>query len=192
MGQGDDLEPIRVKALKAGASESVVVDAKDTFAQDHAFPAIQANTLYETRYPLATALGRPLIAQLLVETAEKYGADAVAHGCTAKGNDQVRFDVAIAGLNPQLKVLGPAREWGMTRAEAIAYGEKYGIAFPVKKSSPYSIDTNLLGRSIEAGSLEDPPWSPQRKLCVDHGDRRYPLTTPNILSWGLNKAFLPT
>ena len=164
LGQGDELEPIRVKALKAGASESVVVDAKDMFIKEHAFPAIQANALYETRYPLATALGRPLIAKLLVETAERYGADAVAHGCTAKGNDQVRFDVAIAGLNPKLKVLGPAREWGMTRAEAIVYGEKYGLSFPVKKSSPYSIDVNLLGRSIEAGTLEDPAVEPPEDI----------------------------
>ena len=169
LGQGDELEPIRVKALKAGASESVVMDAKETFVLEHAFPAIQANALYETRYPLATALGRPLIAKLLVETAEKYGADAVAHGCTAKGNDQVRFDVAIAGLNPNIKVLGPAREWGMTRSEAIAYGEKYGLTFPVKKSSPFSIDTNLLGRSIEAGSLEDPAIEPPEEI--------YALTT---------------
>jgi argininosuccinate synthase len=164
LGQGDELEPIRIKALNAGADESVVIDAKDTFVKEHAFPAIQANALYETRYPLATALGRPLIAKLLVETAERYGADAVAHGCTAKGNDQVRFDVAIAGLNPKLKVLGPAREWAMTRAEAIAYGEKYGISFPVKKSSPYSIDTNLLGRSIEAGTLEDPAVEPPEEI----------------------------
>lgn len=157
LGQGDELEPIRVKALNAGAAESLVVDATERFVSDYVFPAIQANALYEDRYPLSTALGRPLIAKLLVETAEKYGADAVVHGCTAKGNDQVRFDVAIAALNPNLKVLAPAREWGMSREETIAYGEKYGVPSPVKKSSPYSIDKNLTGRSIEAGPLED-PW----------------------------------
>ncbi|PZD74582.1 Argininosuccinate synthase [Acaryochloris thomasi RCC1774] len=157
LGQGDELEPIRVKALDAGAAESLVMDATERFVTDYVFPAIQANALYEDRYPLCTALGRPLIAKLLVEAAEKYGADAVVHGCTAKGNDQVRFDVAIAALNPALKVLAPAREWGMSREETIAYGEKYGVPSPVKKSSPYSIDKNLMGRSVEAGPLED-PW----------------------------------
>ncbi len=157
LGQGDELEPIRVKALNAGATESLVMDATERFITDYVFPAIHANALYEDRYPLSTALGRPLIAKLLVEAAEKYGADAVVHGCTAKGNDQVRFDVAIAALNPDLKVLAPAREWGMSREETIAYGEKYGVPSPVKKSSPYSIDKNLVGRSVEAGPLED-PW----------------------------------
>lgn len=157
LGQGDELEPIRIKALNAGATESLVMDATERFIKDYVFPAIHANALYEDRYPLSTALGRPLIAKLLVEAAEKYGADAVVHGCTAKGNDQVRFDVAIAALNPDLKVLAPAREWGMSREETIAYGEKYGVPSPVKKSSPYSIDKNLVGRSVEAGPLED-PW----------------------------------
>jgi argininosuccinate synthase len=135
---------------------SLVEDAKQEFVKEYAFPAIAANTLYENRYPLSTALARPLIAKLLVEAAAKYGADAVAHGCTGKGNDQVRFDVGIMALNPNLKVLAPAREWGMSREETIAYGEKFGVESPVKKSSPYSIDRNLLGRSIEAGPLEDP------------------------------------
>ncbi|MEL6488722.1 MAG: argininosuccinate synthase [Cyanobacteria bacterium J06634_6] len=158
LGQGDELEPIRKKALDCGAADSVVTDVIEPFITDYAFPAIQANALYENRYPLSTALARPLIAKLLVDTAEKYGADAVAHGCTGKGNDQVRFDVAIAALNPNLKVLAPAREWGMSREEAMAYGEKFGLTFPVKKSSPFSIDRNLLGRSIEAGPLEN-PWT---------------------------------
>ncbi len=158
LGQGDELEPIREKALRSGANESLVADLTAEFIKDYAFPAIQANALYENRYPLSTALARPLIAKRLVEVAADYGADAVAHGCTGKGNDQVRFDVAIAALNPSLKVLTPAREWGMSREETIAYGERYGIQSPVKKSSPYSIDRNLLGRSIEAGPLED-PWN---------------------------------
>ncbi len=166
LGQGDELEPIRQKALKCGASESVVTDVTEPFITDYAFPAIQANALYENRYPLSTALARPLIAKLLVETAAQYGADAVAHGCTGKGNDQVRFDVAIAALNPDLKVLAPAREWGMSREEAMAYGEKFGLTFPVKKSSPYSIDRNLLGRSIEAGPLEDPWNEPTEDVFV--------------------------
>ncbi|MEL7349971.1 MAG: argininosuccinate synthase [Cyanobacteria bacterium P01_A01_bin.116] len=166
LGQGDELEPIRQKALNCGAAESVVTDVTEPFIRDYAFPAIQANALYENRYPLSTALARPLIAKLLVDTAAKYGADAVAHGCTGKGNDQVRFDVAIAALNPDLKVLAPAREWGMSREEAMTYGEKFGITFPVKKSSPYSIDRNLLGRSIEAGPLEDPWNEPTEEVFV--------------------------
>ncbi len=158
LGQGDELGPIQQKALAAGAEQSLVADATSRFIEEYAFPSIQANALYENRYPLSTALARPLIAKLLVEAAEEHGADAVAHGCTGKGNDQVRFDVSIAALNPDLKVLAPAREWGMSREETIAYGERFGIPSPVKKSSPYSIDTNLLGRSIEAGPLED-PWT---------------------------------
>ncbi|MBC1241547.1 argininosuccinate synthase [Nostoc linckia z18] len=164
LGQGDELEPVREKALKSGASESLVADVKDSFVKDYAFAAIQANALYENRYPLGTALARPLIAKVLVETAEKYGADAIAHGCTGKGNDQVRFDVSVTALNPNLKILAPAREWGMSREETIAYGEKFGIPSPVKKSSPYSIDKNLLGRSIEAGLLEDPSFEPPEEI----------------------------
>ncbi|MFE1745306.1 argininosuccinate synthase [Coleofasciculus sp. H7-2] len=166
LGQGDELEPVREKALKSGASESLVADATESFVKDYAFPAIQANALYENRYPLQTALARPLIAKLLVEAAEKYGADAIAHGCTGKGNDQVRFDVSIGALNPNLKILAPAREWGMSREETIAYGERYGIPSPVKKKSPYSIDRNLFGRSIEAGPLEDPWTEPLEEIYV--------------------------
>ncbi|MDE5122980.1 MAG: argininosuccinate synthase, partial [Trichodesmium sp. St19_bin1] len=127
LGQGDELEGVRKKALDSGAVESLVIDVIEPLIKEYAFPAIQANALYENRYPLATALARPLIAKILVEAAEKYGADAIAHGCTGKGNDQVRFDVAIAALSPQIKILAPAREWGMSREETIAYGEKYGI-----------------------------------------------------------------
>ena len=166
LGQGDELEPIREKALKSGASESIVADVKLSFVKDYAFRAIQANALYENRYPLGTSLARPLIAKVLVETAEKYGADAIAHGCTGKGNDQVRFDVSVAALNPSLKILAPAREWGMSREETIAYGERFGISSPVKKSSPYSIDRNLLGRSIEAGILEDPSVEPPEEIYL--------------------------
>ncbi|WP_413171222.1 argininosuccinate synthase [Anabaena azotica] len=164
LGQGDELEPVREKALKSGASESLVADVKESFVTEYAFPAIQANALYENRYPLGTALARPLIAKILVETAEKYGADAIAHGCTGKGNDQVRFDVSCTALNPNLKILAPAREWGMSREQTIAYGEQFGIPAPVKKSSPFSIDKNLLGRSIEAGTLEDPANEPPEEI----------------------------
>ncbi len=164
LGQGDELEPIRLKALQAGAIKSVVSDLIQPFIEEFAFPAIRANGLYEGKYPLSTALARPLIARQLVELAREEGADAVAHGCTGKGNDQVRFDVAIASLAPELKVLTPAREWGMSREQTIAYGERCGIPAPVSKESPYSIDLNLLGRSIEAGSLEDPMTPPLEEV----------------------------
>jgi argininosuccinate synthase len=164
LGQGEELGPIKEKALKSGASQSLVLNAQESFVKDYTFAALKANALYENQYPLSTALARPLIAKLLVEAAEEYGADAVAHGCTGKGNDQVRFDVSIAALNPNIKVLAPAREWGMSREETIAYGEKFGIPAPVKKSSPYSIDRNLLGRSVEAGVLEDPETEPPEEV----------------------------
>ena len=164
LGQGDELEPIRLKALEAGASQSLVGDLIQPFIEEFAFPAIRANALDEGRYPLSTALARPLIARRLVEVAREVGADAVAHGCTGKGNDQVRFDVAIAALAPDLKVLTPAREWGMSREETISYGERCGIPAPVSKKSPYSIDLNLLGRSVEAGPLEDPMVAPPEEV----------------------------
>lgn len=164
LGQGEELGPVKQKALDSGASVSLVEDGREEFITDYAFPAIKANALYESRYPLATALARPLIAKMLVRAAEKYGADAVAHGCTAKGNDQVRFDLGIMAQNPDIKVLAPAREWNMSREETIAYGEKFGIPSPVKKSSPFSIDKNLLGRSIEAGPLEDPMCEPPEEV----------------------------
>jgi len=191
LGQGDELEPVREKALKSGASESLVVDVKDIFVKDYAFPAIQANALYENRYPLGTALARPLIAKILVEAAAKYGADAIAHGCTGKGNDQVRFDVSCTALNPNLKILAPAREWGMSREETIAYGEKCGVPAPVKKSSPFSIDKNLLGRSIEAGTLEDPANEPPEEI---YEMTKAIIDTPNepeYLEIGFQKG-LPT
>ncbi|MEN9225443.1 MAG: argininosuccinate synthase [Thermostichus sp. HHBFW_bins_43] len=170
LGQGAELDAIQAKALTAGAEQSLVRDAIRELITDYAFPAIQANALYENRYPLSTSLARPLIAKLLVQVAEEVGADAVAHGCTGKGNDQVRFDLAITALNPSLKVLAPAREWGMTREETIAYGERFGIPSPVKKSSPYSIDLNILGRSAEAGILEDANTEPPEEV--------YALTKP--------------
>jgi len=191
LGQGDELDPIREKALKSGASQSLVVDANESFVKDYAFPAIQANAIYENRYPLSTALARPLIAKLLVEAAEQYGADAVAHGCTGKGNDQVRFDVAIAALNPKLKVLAPAREWGMSREETIAYGERFGISSPVKKSSPYSIDRNLLGRSIEAGPLEDPNVEPDEEIYLLTKGIKDTPDEPEYVEIGFNKG-VPT
>ncbi|MFM7406317.1 MAG: argininosuccinate synthase [Cuspidothrix sp.] len=191
LGQGDELEPIREKALKSGASESLVADVKDIFVKDYAFPAIQANALYENRYPLGTALARPLIAKILVEAAAKYGADAIAHGCTGKGNDQVRFDVSCTALNPNLKILAPAREWGMSREQTIAYGEQFGIPAPVKKSSPFSIDKNLLGRSIEAGTLEDPANEPPEEIYEMTKAIADTPNEPEYLEIGFQKG-LPT
>ncbi|GCL41070.1 argininosuccinate synthase [Anabaena sp. FACHB-1250] len=191
LGQGDELEPVREKALKSGASESLVADVKDIFVKDYAFPSIQANALYENRYPLGTALARPLIAKILVEAAAKYGADAIAHGCTGKGNDQVRFDVSCAALNPNLKILAPAREWGMSREQTIAYGEKFGIPAPVKKSSPFSIDKNLLGRSIEAGTLEDPANEPPEEIYEMTKAIADTPNEPEYLEIGFQKG-LPT
>ncbi len=191
LGQGDELEPIKQKAIQSGASHSLVVDTKESFVKDYAFPALQANSLYENRYPLSTALARPLIAKLLVEAAQEYGADAVAHGCTGKGNDQVRFDVSIAALNPNLKVLAPAREWGMSREETIAYGERFGIPSPVKKKSPYSIDRNLLGRSIEAGPLEDPWTEPLEEIYVMTKAITDTPNEPEYLEIGFEKG-IPT
>ena len=156
LGQGEDLESIRQKALDSGASQSIVGNLVNSFVERYAFPAIRANALYLDKYPLSTALARPLIAENLVNTAREINADAVAHGCTGKGNDQVRFDLAINALGPDLKIITPAREWNMSREEAILYGEKFGIPAPVSKKSPYSIDVNLLGRSIEAGIYETP------------------------------------
>ena len=158
IGGYSNLEAIRQKALDIGAIKALVMDAKETFIKSFVFPALQADALYEGQYPLATALGRPLIAQLLVDTAKKEGATIVAHGCTGKGNDQVRFDVSIAALAPELKVIAPAREWNMTREQTIAYAQDHNIPVPATTASPYSVDENLWGRSIECGTLED-PWS---------------------------------
>ncbi len=188
LGQGDELGPIQAKALKSGAVESLVEDATREFVTDYAFKAIKANALYESRYPLSTALARPLIAKLLVNAAEKYGADAVAHGCTAKGNDQVRFDLGILALNPTLKVLAPAREWNMSREQTIAYGEKFGLDFPVKKSSPFSIDRNLLGRSIEAGPLEDPMTEPPEEIYLMTKAIADTPDTPEYVEIGFEKG----
>ena len=158
VGNVADLEAIRQKAIDVGAIKALVVDAKEAFIKSFAFPALQADAVYEGQYPLATALGRPLIAQLLVETAKKEGATAVAHGCTGKGNDQVRIDVSVAALAPELKVIAPAREWSMTREQTIEYAQTHNIPIPITKASPYSIDESLWGRAIECGVLEN-PWN---------------------------------
>jgi argininosuccinate synthase len=158
VGNEPDFPAIREKALKLGAIKAVVADARKAFVDEFVFPALQANALYQGQYPLATALARPLMARMLVETALKEGAKSVAHGCTGKGNDQVRFDVSVAGLAPDLKILAPARDWSMTRDETIKYAKRHAIPLPVTAESPYSIDQNLWGRSIECGVMED-PWA---------------------------------
>ncbi len=160
IGEERDYEGIRQKALDVGAVESYVIDAKDEFWNDFLAKALKANAVYEGQYPLATALGRPLIAKATVEIAEKTGAHAVAHGCTGKGNDQVRFEVSYAALKPDLDVIAPAREWGMTREQEIQYAQERGIPVPVTVESPYSIDVNMWGRSVECGVLEHPDVEP--------------------------------
>jgi len=157
VGNEPDYPAIREKALKLGVVNALVVDAREEFVRDFVFPALQANATYEGQYPLATALGRPLMAKLLVEIALEEGASAIAHGCTGKGNDQVRFDVSVAALAPSLKIIAPAREWGMTREETIDYAKRHDIPIPITADSPYSLDQNLWGRAIECGVLED-PW----------------------------------
>ncbi len=158
MGIEREREDVQSRASAAGAVGFHWVDAKDTFIRHFAFPALAAGAVYEGHYPLATALGRPLIAKLLVDTAREEGATAVAHGSTGKGNDQVRFDVSVQALAPDLTIVAPARDWGMTREEEIGYAQRYNLPIPVTKESPYSTDDNMWGRSIEAGLLED-PWT---------------------------------
>ena len=160
VGEGKDLEFVKNKALQVGAIESYMVDAKDEFAENYALISLQAHTWYEQKYPLVSALSRPLISKKLVEIANQVGADAVAHGCTGKGNDQVRFEVSIKALNPNLEVLAPVREWGWSRDEEIEYAMKHNVPIPATLDSPFSIDQNLWGRANEAGIMEDPWVSP--------------------------------
>ena len=164
VGNERDFSAIREKAVNTGAVKALIIDAKDTFVNDYVFPALRATAIYEGAYTLATALSRPLIAKLLVDIAREEKASAVAHGCTGKGNDQVRFEVSTAALAPELKVLAPAREWGMTRQETIDYAQRYGIPVPITAASPYSIDENLWGKSIECGVLEDPWVEPPEEV----------------------------
>lgn len=157
-GQPDDLEEAYKRAVETGACEVVIIDGKDEFVNDFIYPSIKSNVKYEKTYPLATALARPLIVKKLVEVAKSKNAKAVAHGCTGKGNDQVRFDVGIRSLAPDLQIIAPQREWNLSRDEAIEYARKNNIKISVTKKSPYSIDENFWGRSIECGVLED-PWN---------------------------------
>jgi argininosuccinate synthase len=160
LGQGEPSEDVKAKALQIGSTDAFVQDARAEFAGEYVAPAIKANALYGGKYPLFTALGRPLIAKKLVEAAREVGATHIAHGSTGKGNDQVRFDVTTASIAPDLTVVAPVRDWKMSRPEEMAFAEEHGIPVPTTKESPYSVDENLWGRSIEAGPLEDPNHEP--------------------------------
>jgi len=156
--EGEDMDVIRQRALDCGAVESIVIDAKDEFANDYIIPTLKANALYQKRYPLVSAISRPLIAKYLASTAIELGADSVAHGCTGKGNDQVRFEAAVAALAPDLTSLAPVRDFALTRDKAIEYAAKHDLPIAQSKKSPYSIDQNVWGRAVETGFLED-PWN---------------------------------
>ncbi|MGG2944614.1 argininosuccinate synthase [Bacillus safensis] len=188
VGEGKDLAFVQQKALQVGAVQSYMIDAKEEFAEEFALTALQAHTMYEGKYPLVSALSRPLIAKKLVEVAEKENAVAVAHGCTGKGNDQVRFEVSIKALNPDLEVLAPVREWKWSRDEEIDYAQKHGIPIPINLDSPYSIDQNLWGRSNECGILED-PWAapPEGAYDLTNPLEKTPVT-PEIIEITFEKG----
>jgi argininosuccinate synthase len=176
LGHGRELMDVRERALAAGALRAHVIDVRDEFARDYILPALQAGSLYEDRYPMATALGRPLLAKRLVEVARMESATAIAHGCLGKGNDQVRLDVSARSIDPSMTIIAPARMWGMSRSEEIEYARSRGIQIPVTITSPYSIDSNLWGRSIECGTLEDPWLEPPEEI---YSLTRAPQDTPD-------------
>nr|MDT0663219.1 argininosuccinate synthase [Micromonospora sp. DSM 115978] len=192
VGQGgEDLAAIRQRALDCGAAESEVVDAREEFAADYCLPAVRANALYMDRYPLVSALSRPLIVKHLVAAAKKYKGTIVSHGCTGKGNDQVRFEAGLAALAPELKVLAPARDFAWTRDKAIAYAEEKGLPIDVTAKSPYSIDQNLWGRAVETGFLEDIWNSPIEDLysyTANPAEQRDPDEVVITFSGGLPVA----
>ncbi|MEV6432314.1 MULTISPECIES: argininosuccinate synthase [unclassified Nocardia] len=168
LGQGgEDMNVVRQRALDCGAVEAIVVDARDEFADDYCLPTIQANALYMSRYPLVSAISRPLIVKHLVEAAKFHGASTVAHGCTGKGNDQVRFEVGIGALAPDLNVIAPVRDYAWTREKAIAFAEENSLPINVTKKSPFSIDQNVFGRAVETGFLED-LWNAPTKDVYDY------------------------
>ncbi|OIK11133.1 argininosuccinate synthase [Bacillus sp. MUM 13] len=188
VGEGKDLNFIKEKALAVGAVKSYVIDAKEEFAKEYALAALQAHTLYEGKYPLVSALSRPLIAKKLVEVAEMENAQAVAHGCTGKGNDQVRFEVSIAALNPDLQVIAPVREWKWSREEEIKYAQENEIPIPINLGSPYSIDQNLWGRSCECGVLEDPWAAPPEEAYDLTSSLEDAPSVPDIIEIGFVKG----
>jgi argininosuccinate synthase len=182
VGQGgEDMEAVRKRALACGAVEAVVVDARDEFADDYCLPALKANALYMDRYPLVSALSRPLIARHLVEAARYHGATIVSHGCTGKGNDQVRFEVGVASMAPDLRVIAPVRDYAWTRDKAIAYAEEHALPIDVTKRSPYSIDQNLWGRSVETGFLEDIWQGPIEDLYTYTSDPATPKDADEVV-----------
>jgi argininosuccinate synthase len=182
VGQGgEDLEVIRKRALACGAAESEVIDARDEFAADYCFPAIRANALYMDRYPLLSSLSRPLIVKHLVAAAARHGGTVVSHGCTGKGNDQVRFEVGIGALAPELKVVAPARDFAWTRDKAIAYAEAKGLPIETSKRSPYSIDQNVWGRAVETGFLEDIWNGPIEDVYAYTGDPSVPRDPDEVV-----------
>jgi argininosuccinate synthase len=176
LGQGEDIHKIKQKALKTGAIDAVAIDARNLFVDYFVWPALMAGAMYEGKYPLATALGRPLIANLMVDVAKEHHAVAVAHGCTGKGNDQVRFDVTFQTLAPDLRIIAPVREWKWTRDEELKYADKHNIQVEVKKENLFSIDQNIFGRSCEAGVLEDPWEEPPAAAYAWTTD---PILAPN-------------
>ena len=188
LGEKKDLDAIQERALKIGASAAYVVDGKLPFLRHFVWPSLQAGAVYEREYPLATALGRPLIAAMQVEIARREGATGIAHGCTGKGNDQVRFDVSTAALAPELKVVAPVREWGMNRDDEIEYARRHDIPVPATAESPYSTDENLWGRSIEAGILEDPWAEPPREVFEWTRDPRQCPDEPAYVEVGFKEG----
>jgi len=188
VGNERDFSAVQQKALKVGAVKALVADAKELFVKHFIFPALQADAIYEGRYSLATALGRPLMAKLLVDVAVQEKASVVAHGCTGKGNDQVRFEVGINALSPGLRVIAPARDWGMTREETINYAQRYDIPIPITSTSPYSIDENLWGRSIECGVLEDPWVEPPEDTYTWTKSPAEALDKPGYVEIGFEKG----
>jgi len=190
LGQEKDYEEVEEGALKAGSIKHYNIDARDEFVNDYVLPALKANALYQQKYPVSSAISRPLIAKKLVEVAEREGADAVAHGCTGKGNDQIRFDVTIKAINPNIKVIAPVRELGLTRDWEIEYAKKKGL--PVKISeSPYSIDENIWGRSIECGVLEDPYQEPPEEIFKMTVNPKNAPENPEIIEMAFNNG-IPT
>lgn len=161
---GEDMEKVRQRALDCGAVESVVVDAREEYASEYLMPALKANALYQKRYPLVSALSRPLIAKHLARTARQLGADSIAHGCTGKGNDQVRFEAAVAAVAPELTSIAPIRDLALTRDKAIEYAHSHNLPIEQSKKSPYSVDQNVWGRAVETGFLEDPWNGPTEEL----------------------------
>jgi argininosuccinate synthase len=188
LGQGEPAEDVKAKALKIGAADAFVRDARTEFAEEYVAPAIKANALYGGKYPLFTALGRPLIAKKLVEVAREVGATHIAHGSTGKGNDQVRFDVTTASIAPDLTVVAPVRDWNMSRPEEIAYAQEHCIPVSASKVSPYSVDENLFGRSIEAGPLEDPDHEPREGVFEMTADPEKAPNEPEYVELGFKEG----